>query len=120
MSPTDFPEPPDPRRIAEVREQLDREKSRRNAERLATERRFSGRINGRMIQDVGAYTLIPALLLAGPIVGYILGRLVESRWGGSPWGVVLGTMFGLVASFRQIYLILAKKTAPPTKKKRIK
>ncbi len=117
MSPTDFPEPPDPRRIAEVREQLDREKARRSAERLATERRFSGRINGRMIQDVGAYTLIPAMLLAGPVVGYILGRFVESHWAIAPWGVVGGTMFGLVAAFRQIYLILARKTAPQGKNK---
>lgn len=112
MSPTEFPEPPDPRRLAEMRKQLEREKARRRAERGGGRPRFMGRINGDQIRSVGSYTLIPMLLLAGPIVGYGLGYLVEWKWGGSPWGVTVGALFGLVAAFRQIYLILARKTAP--------
>ncbi len=117
MSPTEFPEPPDPKRLAEVREHLEREQARRRAERFQTQRSFGVPIRMGQIKDIGAYTMIPAMLLAGPALGYGLGWLVESRWGGSPWGVVIGSLFGLVASFKQIYLILTKKSAPPSGKK---
>lgn len=109
----DYPEPPDPRRIQEIRRKLDGDLARRRAERAREGRRFGGPVRGKQVVDIGTYTLIPMLLLAGPAVGYGLGRLAEHWWGGSPWGVVIGVLFGLVAAFRQVYLILAGKTAPP-------
>jgi len=115
MSPTDFPEPPDPDRLAEVRAHLSASKARRQSEDAAKRRRFGGRINGEQIRSGGTYTLIPALLLAGPAVGYGLGWVIQHRWGGEPWWGVGGTLVGLVAAFRQIFLILAGKTAPPVK-----
>ncbi len=118
MSSIKFPDPPDPKRLAEVREGLEREQARRRAEQSQARRNFMARIPGGQIKDIAAYTLIPAMLLAGPALGYGLGRLVEWRWGGSPWGVVLGSMFGLAAAFKQIYLILMQKTAPPAGKGR--
>ena len=113
MSPNDYPEPPDPKRIAEMRAKLDQEQARRRADHPPTGTRFLGRFDGDQLRNVGTYTLIPAMLLAGPAVGYGLGWLVERRWGGSPWGVTVGALVGLVAAFRQIFLILADRTAPP-------
>jgi len=113
MSPRDYPEPPDPKRLAEVRGQLDREQARRRAEQLGANRRFGRRIDGEQLRNIGTYTLIPMVLLAGPMVGYGLGWLVEHFWGCTPWGTVTGMLIGMVAGFRQVFLILAKKTAPP-------
>lgn len=108
-----YPEPPDPRRIQEIRRQLDGDLARRRAERAREGRRFGGQKRGKQVVDIGTYTLIPMLLLAGPAVGYGLGWLAERWWGGSPWGVVAGVLFGMAAAFRQVYLILAGKAAPP-------
>ncbi|MFH2053442.1 MAG: AtpZ/AtpI family protein [bacterium] len=107
-----YPELPDPRRIQEIRRQLDGDLARRRAERAREGRRFGGQKRGKQVMDIGTYTLIPMLLLAGPAVGYGLGWLAEHWWGGSPWGVVAGVLFGLAAAFRQVYLILAGKAAP--------
>ena len=60
--------------------------------------------------------MIPAMLLAGPAVGYGLGWLIERWWGGTPWPVVAGTLFGMVAAFRQVFLVLVGRTAPPVRK----
>ena len=57
-------------------------------------------------------TLIPALMIAGPAVGYWLGLVVSRKYGGSPWAEVAGLVFGLAAAVRQIYLILKKKNPP--------
>ena len=116
-APPGFPEPPDPKRLQEIRGQLDRDIARRRAERTQEARRFGGPVRLGQAKDIGIYTMIPALLLAGPAVGYGLGWLIERWWGGTPWPVVGGTLFGLAAAFRQIFLIFAGRAAPSAKKR---
>ena len=100
----DLPEPPDPARVRKLREELDRQ---RRLHRSAGGR--DGVDTGQRIRDIGSYTLIPVMMGVGPALGYGLGRLVEKQWGGEPWPVVLGTLFGLAAAFRQVYLLLLKR-----------
>jgi F0F1-type ATP synthase assembly protein I len=106
-APTEFPEPPDPARVQELREQMRKTQSERAEDKGFVHRRLE-RTAGHKARDIGTYTLIPMLMLAGPAVGYILGLLVQNRWGGEPWGAVIGMLVGLVAGFRQVFLLLAR------------
>ena len=114
--PAGYPEPPDPARVGDLRRQMDRDKRARAADN----RRISNKLinkTGRKARDIGTYTLIPMLMLAGPAVGYVLGLLVQNRWGGEPWSAVIGMLVGLVAGFRQVFLLLARVGDERGKKK---
>ena len=64
---------------------------------------------GRRARDIGAYTIIPMMLLAGPAIGYLLGLGAERVLGGKPWPSLAGMLWGLAAAFRQVYLILKNR-----------
>jgi len=64
---------------------------------------------GQTVGEISKYTLIPSLMIAGPVVGYLLGRAVEKYIGGAPWGTVTGMLVGVVAAFRQVFLLLNRK-----------
>lgn len=103
----EYPEPPDPARVRELREQMNQERQARRPAKSLASRKF-GKDSSRRARDIGTYTLIPMLMLAGPAVGYALGLLVQKQWGGDPWGAVVGMLVGLVAGFRQVFLLLAR------------
>jgi ATP synthase protein I len=71
--------------------------------------RFDEKV-GKQMRDIGSYTLIPSMMLAGPAVGYGLGWLLEKQFGGAPYVSVVGILLGLAAGFQQIILLLRKKT----------
>ncbi len=108
MSSDDFkpyPKAPDLKRVRELRGRLRTDK----AETVGTP--SSGvRKAGRAARDIGSYTLIPSLMIAGPVVGYVLGHLVEKYLGGAPWGGVIGLLVGVVAAFREVFLLLKRKS----------
>jgi F0F1-type ATP synthase assembly protein I len=64
-------------------------------------------------REVGLYTTIPMMLLAGPALGYWLGLQIENRAGHEPWFTVGGAMFGLAASIRQVIKVLQKGSREP-------
>ena len=63
---------------------------------------------GRQAREIGIYTTIPAMLVVGPILGYLLGRWAASHWGHDNLCEALGALMGLAASARQIWLILRR------------
>lgn len=101
-----MPIPPDPARVHAQRARMEQERKARSQ----NQGRAAGRSGdaARRARDIGTYTLIPMLMLAGPAVGYVLGLLVQKYWGGEPWAVVVGLLVGLVAGFRQVFLLLAR------------
>lgn len=103
-----YPAPPDLKRVRELRTRLRTDKAALEAEGVGPENRFT-RKAGKAAKDIGTYTLIPSLMIAGPIVGYLLGRLVERLVGGEPWGAVGGMLLGVVAAFRQVFLLLKRR-----------
>lgn len=108
--PEGFPERPDVRKVHELRGRMNRERRARKAMgRSRLTAKFDEKM-GKQMRDVGSYTLIPALMLAGPAVGYGLGRLLEKQFGGKPWVGVFGLLFGLAAGFHQIILLLKKNS----------
>ena len=98
-----YPDPPDGKRVADLRARMAAERGERTKRSRVTEKVASS------ARDLGAYTLIPALMIAGPVVGYLLGRGVEKLWGGEPWGAVCGMLLGVVAGFRETFLLLKRK-----------
>jgi len=107
--PEGFPERPDGKKVDALRQQLKSERaSREDPSKRPAMDRYATKV-GKSAKDIGTYTLIPMMMLAGPAVGYILGMLAENQWGGAPWTSVGGLLFGLVAAFRQIFILLARK-----------
>ena len=64
------------------------------------------RERGRLMRDVGVYTTIPAMLVVGPLLGYVIGHWAAGRWGHAPALETGGTVLGLLASIRQVWLLL--------------
>jgi F0F1-type ATP synthase assembly protein I len=100
--PPGVPEPPDLSKVRDLRRRM-------SANRAGRRKRSTSAERGKQARDIGTYTIIPMMMVAGPLVGYLLGKGLENLFGGQPWPTVAGMLFGLVAAFRQIYLLLARK-----------
>ena len=103
-----YPKAPDLKRVHEMRARLRAEKAARDVDRARSDSHL-GRKYGKAAKDLGAYTLIPSLMIAGPIVGYLLGRSVEKWLGGEPWGAVIGMLVGVAAAFREVFRLIQRK-----------
>lgn len=66
-------------------------------------------------RQIGIYTAIPAVMLSGPLVGGLIGKFVDSRFGTGPWGLLVFLGFGFVAAFREVLNLirLANKDSQP-------
>ena len=107
--PEGFPERPDGKKVEALRQQLKAERATRiNTENNTAGSKYAAKV-GKQAKDIGSFTLIPMMMLAGPIVGYGLGWVLEKQWGGAPWTGVIGLLLGVAAAFRQIFILLAKK-----------
>jgi F0F1-type ATP synthase assembly protein I len=102
--PPGVPEPPDMSKVRDLRQKMEQDLADRRGSR-----RGRGVPTGKQGRDIGTYTIIPMMMLAGPLVGYLLGKGLENIFGGEPWPGVAGMLFGLVAAFRQIFLLLADR-----------
>ena len=100
--PPGVPEPPDMKKVQDLRRRMDKNRSGRRGKSPSGDR-------GRQARDIGTYTIIPMMMIAGPLVGFLMGKGLEKLFGGQPWPSVGGMLFGLVAAFRQIFLLLARK-----------
>lgn len=103
-----YPEAPDLKRVRELRDRMRTDKAEMDASGTGPDSRLNRKV-GKTAKDIGTYTLIPSLMVAGPVVGYFLGRLVEKYAAIEPWGAVCGMLLGVVAAFRQVFLLLKRK-----------
>jgi len=119
--PEGVPEPPDMARVRDLRARMKKDNPRGGRPmRVGTDKRGIDidEKTGQRARDIGLYTVIPMMLLAGPAIGFLMGMFIENRWGGAPWPTAGGALFGLAAAFRQIYLMLARKTAEEARNKK--
>ncbi|MCB1183997.1 AtpZ/AtpI family protein [bacterium] len=107
-----YPESPDLGRVDDLRRRM-REGRSDDLKQSRVTRKV-----GKSARDLGAYTLIPSLMIAGPVVGFLVGRGVEKLWGGEPWGAVGGLLLGVVAAFREVFLLLKRKQEQDAAEKR--
>lgn len=103
--PPGVPEPPDMSKVRDLRERMKEDR----ADGSAGPRGY-GSDKAKQARDIGAYTIIPMMMVAGPVVGYLLGKGWENLFGGEPWPGVVGLLVGLVAAFRQIFILLAERS----------
>ncbi|MEN8006224.1 MAG: AtpZ/AtpI family protein [Candidatus Krumholzibacteriota bacterium] len=104
--PPGVPEPPDMGKVDDLRERMDKDRSSHSG----AGRGFLKKDTGEQAKAIGTYTIIPMMMVAGPLVGYLLGKGVENMFGWAPWPGVIGMLFGLVAAFRQVFLLLVDKS----------
>lgn len=45
--------------------------------------------------------MIPMLLVAGPLVGFFVGRFLDRQYHTAPWGLIGAILLGLAASVRE-------------------
>lgn len=111
----ELPEPPDPARVEDLRRRLRQERQARGGgsgglPRLGARTQEEA---GRRARDIGIYTIIPMMMLVGPAIGYLLGMGAERVFGGKPWPSLAGMLWGMLAAFRQVYLILKERGRKP-------
>jgi F0F1-type ATP synthase assembly protein I len=63
----------------------------------------------RASRSLGYATMIPTMLGVGPLLGFLLGSLLERRFGGAPWLSFGGVVLGGIASVRQVILLLQRE-----------
>lgn len=107
--PEGYPDRPDSKKVDTLRHQLKTERAARNNLNNPTKESKFGSKRGKQAKDIGTYTLIPMIMLAGPIVGYGLGWALEKQWGGAPWTTTIGLLMGVTAAFRQIFILMSNK-----------
>ena len=55
----------------------------------------------RGLRNIGLLTMIPMVMVAGLIVGYIFGNLLDHYFKTEPWGKVILSILGVVAGIKQ-------------------
>jgi F0F1-type ATP synthase assembly protein I len=107
--PDGVPEPPDLAKVRDLRARLQKDRADSGRGEVRPLRRLDEK-KARQARDIGLYTIIPMMMVAGPAIGYLLGLFLQKSFGGEPWFVVGGALFGLAAAFRQIFLLLSRRT----------
>ncbi len=62
----------------------------------------------RYVHQVGLYTAIPIILVAGPAVGFFIGDYIDRKFGTAPWFMLFFIVIGFVASIRQTIEFITK------------
>ena len=109
--PSGFPERPDQAKVDALRTKLRRDRAQGGDYHRTPLHDRIGQRGGRSARDIGSYTMIPMMMVVGPIMGYLMGHYVEGRLGGEPWLGVFGVFFGLAAAVRQIILMLQRRSS---------
>ena len=53
---------------------------------------------------------IPMALVAGPLVGFLIGNWIDGKWNLDPWGKTVFSILGFVASVRQVVRLIKTAT----------
>ncbi|KAA3631305.1 MAG: hypothetical protein DWP97_13455 [Calditrichaeota bacterium] len=62
-------------------------------------------------RDLGAFSLlaaIPALLIAGPAVGFLAGRWLDEKFDTEPLFLIIGIVLGFTSAGFEIYKLVKK------------
>jgi F0F1-type ATP synthase assembly protein I len=60
----------------------------------------------QLLGRLGMLLTIPAVLAAGPLLGYFAGNFVHQRWQSGPWTMAAGIVIGGAGSCIEVYRIL--------------
>jgi len=62
----------------------------------------------KLIKQVGTLTLIPSLMVTGPLAGFFLGKWLDKKFGMSPGFMYVWIAIGFLASARESYRIIKR------------
>ena len=71
-------------------------------------RKNLGKDTADLYRKVGLYTVIPTMMVVGPLLGYLGGAWLERRFGHEPWFGFGGMVLGIIASARQVALVIRR------------
>jgi ATP synthase protein I len=61
--------------------------------------------------QIALLAAVPAILVAGPLIGFFGGKWLDGRFGTEPWLMIAGVILGFVAAGREIYHLVKKSQA---------
>ncbi len=64
-------------------------------------------------RQLGLLSTIPILLAVGPLVGFFIGRWLDSKFGTAPFLLIVFLIFGFIASGREIYKLVKRAEEEP-------
>lgn len=64
--------------------------------------------SGRDLRSFSLLAVVPALLIAGPAVGFFIGQWADKKLGTDPYLLIVGLIFGFAAAGREIYKLVKK------------
>ena len=67
-----------------------------------------GNSNFRQISLLAA---VPALLVAGPLVGFFIGQWADGKFGTDPYLVIAGVILGFASAGNEIFRLVKKSAA---------
>lgn len=72
--------------------------------------------SNRDLRQVSLLAAVPALLIAGPAIGFIVGQWADKKFGTDPYLLIVGIIFGFAAAGREIYRLVKKSESFEDKK----
>ncbi len=70
-----------------------------------------GRRPPRGTRQASLYITIPAIMLAAPIIGFLIGYWLDGKFGTDPYLTAAGALFGVAAAGLEVYRIIKKASA---------
>ena len=67
--------------------------------------------NGRDLRQVSLLAAVPALLIAGPAIGFVIGRWADNKFDTEPYLLLVGIILGFASAGREIYKLVKKAQA---------
>lgn len=65
----------------------------------------------RDLRQVSLLAAVPALLIAGPAVGFLIGRWADDKFETEPLLLIVGIILGFASAGREIYKLAKKAEA---------
>ena len=62
----------------------------------------------QLIRQLALFGVIPVLMAVGPLVGFVIGKLLDGWLGTEPFLMVLFIGLGFVASGKEVYDLIRK------------
>ena len=64
------------------------------------------------LRQIALLTAIPAMMVVGPLLGFYLGRYLDSRLGTDPYLMVVFIVLGFAAAGREIWKLIKLASGP--------
>ena len=74
---------------------------------MADGKRSRDRDLGSRARQVGVLTAVPAVLVAGPLVGLLIGKFLDAHFGTGPWLLLVCLALGFAAAGVEVKRLLA-------------